>query len=257
MSEHKSFVLSDWTPVEDGCWMRYLRHTDPNDIRNRVAFIEKTPRIRVAAYSEDRKIMDSINWMGGFRSFKGDPSSRVWCDDQLFIHGWDIYGQFDLPVMTDHVYYRLIQSIGFPRVDFSRDVIPTMQRDKLPTWNELLEALAKETPYSDNDIFVIFTWSGAIRHYGLCQVVEGRPVFWFQGRNSAWLVRIDSEGTKDFGDDDDTRFFMTRELLRMQHHGSTYLHPDIDMQRVQRYRTVVAGIGKASADLNAFLQQAK
>lgn len=256
MSEHKSLVLSDWTVVEDNCSMRYIRHTDPNDIRNRVAFIEKTPRIRVGAY-RDSPFIDSINWMYGDKSYYGDPASQVWCDDQLFILGWEVYDDSAVITRTQRAYFWLLEIAGYARVEIDPDVITSIQRDRLPTWQALADALAEAVSYEDGKVYIIRTWSGAIRHNVLCQIKDGKPVFWFAGRKNAWLVRIDLEGTKDFGDSNDTRVFMCRELLWMGRRHQTHFHPDFDFAHGEEYRQTVAGIVRTHAELTAFLNQAK
>lgn len=91
-------VLSEWTPVpnDDGsephCCMRYLLGTDQTVVANRIAFIEKTPRIRVGTGP-----VEQLNWEQGPKGSgcSGDqsaekeqrygfyPPSREWCDQRL------------------------------------------------------------------------------------------------------------------------------------------------------------------------------
>lgn len=77
-------ALSPWIDVEH-CSLRCYAGTDPTDIANRVAFIEKTPRIRTAAFTDTGN-----DWRGWVEGPKGcgdecgryEPS-RAWCDEQL------------------------------------------------------------------------------------------------------------------------------------------------------------------------------
>lgn len=64
--------VSPWI-IEDGyCAMRVLEGTDPSVIANRVAFIEKTPRVRVAPFTNNE--YDFRNWKQGPKgSGGGDP----------------------------------------------------------------------------------------------------------------------------------------------------------------------------------------
>lgn len=83
--------LSPWIE-DDHCSFRTLYDTDPQDIANRVAFIEKTPRVRVLPcnhYAVDHK-----NWKEGPR---GDGQecgryqpSRDWCDERLKELGYEL-----------------------------------------------------------------------------------------------------------------------------------------------------------------------
>ncbi len=63
---------------------------DINDINDRVAMIEKTPRIRIRRYYKDDH-KDYLNWAE--RPFKGDgpedKESMQWCDDALKLFGYE------------------------------------------------------------------------------------------------------------------------------------------------------------------------
>lgn len=84
--------LSNWMPDPDysHCSMRIIEGTDARDIRNRVAFIEKTPRIRVTPY--DTGVPEFEDWKKWHSGFKGDDGwdevSRGWCDQQLLSLGY-------------------------------------------------------------------------------------------------------------------------------------------------------------------------
>lgn len=63
--------------------------TLPNTVENRVAFIEKTPRIRIRDTMEDYP--DWLNWASGFKgSGPTDPESIKWCDDALILFGYEL-----------------------------------------------------------------------------------------------------------------------------------------------------------------------
>jgi hypothetical protein len=84
--------LSPWIPDPDypDCFMRILESSDQTKLENRVAFIEKTPRIRVAPFTDVNT--DYKNWKQG-RKGCGDKMgsyqpSRDWCDEQLINLGY-------------------------------------------------------------------------------------------------------------------------------------------------------------------------
>ncbi len=78
--------LSDWIVIDGYCATRVLKGTDPNQVNNRVAFIEKTPRVKIGnywvqgdkgsggAYTDDHEKLGQY----GF-----DVESRNWCDSEL------------------------------------------------------------------------------------------------------------------------------------------------------------------------------
>mgnify|MGYP003656018820 CR=1 FL=1 len=92
--------LSDWIVVEDYCALRIIKNSDPEKIENRVAFIEKTPRIRVGEFTNRDE--DFKNWEQGDKGSGGsgdhealgqygfDPDSRAWCDEELIKLGYII-----------------------------------------------------------------------------------------------------------------------------------------------------------------------
>lgn len=108
-------VVSAWTPVEndDGsephCCMRHVVGTDPNDVANRVAFIEKTPRVRIGSGLKP----DHLNWEEGPKGRGGSsvfdetleqaevygyyPPSRQWCDARLKELGYILAEELDEP----------------------------------------------------------------------------------------------------------------------------------------------------------------
>lgn len=92
--------LTPWLVVDGHCAMRCIKGTDINDVANRVAFIEKTPRVRVAPYT----IYDeeqNAKWLQGQKGRGGCdgnipenelygfyPPSREWCDKELLKMGY-------------------------------------------------------------------------------------------------------------------------------------------------------------------------
>jgi len=90
--------LSDWIIIDDYYATRIVKDGDVNNISNRVAFIEKTPRVRISknkfcietkdgCYAQDKDI-----WLQGFKGssdYGRDIDSRKWCDDMLKLLGWE------------------------------------------------------------------------------------------------------------------------------------------------------------------------
>ena len=81
--------VSPWIVVQGYCATRVIEGTDPSRVENRVAFIEKSPRILVNG-----------NWIYGPKGCGGHdghiaknelygfyPPSRKWCDEMLVKHG--------------------------------------------------------------------------------------------------------------------------------------------------------------------------
>lgn len=104
-----SMRLSPWMPdpEADHCCMRILEGGDPRRISDRVAFIEKTPRVRVAAWSGDEQT-DPAGWQSGpkgsgggdpqlDRTYGYDPRSRAWCDQELIRLGYVIPADMKTP----------------------------------------------------------------------------------------------------------------------------------------------------------------
>jgi hypothetical protein len=99
--------LSKWTVDEDGLGVyRAMAGTDGNVIANRVAFIEKTPRVRIRSYSlgtekhwddagnvvsEERRWPEFLDWFCGDKGDgPDDPESRQWCDKILTAMGYEL-----------------------------------------------------------------------------------------------------------------------------------------------------------------------
>jgi len=85
--------VGPWVLVEDGCGAtRVIEGGNVNNIKDRVAFIEKTPRIRIRPYYLLEKDKDFLNWASG--PFKGsgpeDEEARAWCDRALVLFGYTL-----------------------------------------------------------------------------------------------------------------------------------------------------------------------
>ena len=93
--------LSPWIDV-DHCSTRVLLGTDPQLVGNRVAFIEKSPRVRL---SKDKYALETPNVIGcreathdgwiygpkGSGEFCGRyQPSRDWCDGMLTLLGYEM-----------------------------------------------------------------------------------------------------------------------------------------------------------------------
>lgn len=82
--------LSAWMADPDGghCSMRIIEGTDPSEVANRVAFIEKTPRVRIKAFDPNQ------DWKGWHQAWKGDDGwdavAQGWCDAHLQAMGYDV-----------------------------------------------------------------------------------------------------------------------------------------------------------------------
>lgn len=92
---------SPWIAVEDYCACRTFEGGDPNKISDRIAFIEKTPRVRIEETEEPfDHYVDSHKWKyvrkgsGGSGDAEAQgiygfyPPSREWCDEELVKMGW-------------------------------------------------------------------------------------------------------------------------------------------------------------------------
>ncbi len=90
--------ISPWLVVDGYCATRIVEGGDVENVLDRVAFIEKTPRIRMGTFEPDHK-----NWKSGPKGCGGsegcDPNaelygfylpSREWCDRELALLGYEI-----------------------------------------------------------------------------------------------------------------------------------------------------------------------
>lgn len=100
--------LSGWIVVDGYCATRIIEGGDFKNVADRVAFIEKTPRVRIAPHSTE----DWINWESGP---KGDGGcleadgetiygfyqpSRDWCDEKLVEMGYELQKGIDMRLGT-------------------------------------------------------------------------------------------------------------------------------------------------------------
>lgn len=96
--------VSPWIIVDGYAAARHLAGADPNDIRSRVALIEKSPRVRIrdASHREMRvhevgreyikyRWEEHLDWCYGTRGEDAfDEDSRQWCDAMLKLLGYEL-----------------------------------------------------------------------------------------------------------------------------------------------------------------------
>lgn len=99
--------LTKWTVTDCGCGAyRAVAGKDGNEIANRVAFVEKTPRVRIREYylgtekdwddagnivAERRLWPEHLDWYCGVKGDgHADPESREWCDKMLTAMGYEL-----------------------------------------------------------------------------------------------------------------------------------------------------------------------
>lgn len=99
--------LTNWTRDEDGIGVyRAISGKDGSHLANRVAFIEKTPRVRIRDYSLgiekewdgegnvislERRWPEFLDWCEGTKGDgPDDAESRAWCDKMLTALGYEI-----------------------------------------------------------------------------------------------------------------------------------------------------------------------
>lgn len=101
MDTKQPIMLSPWTSLDGYSAMRFVEGTNPNEIKNRFAMIEKTPRVRIAPF-EHNPNADHWNWKQGPKgsgcscdedasvvmAYGFDPESREWCDRELAALGY-------------------------------------------------------------------------------------------------------------------------------------------------------------------------
>jgi len=100
-NNHPKFKeLSDWIIIDNFCAIRIIKGGKIENIQDRVAFIEKTPRVRI---SKDKYGVETGKgnscvcqerdaWLQGFKGssdYGRDVDSRKWCDDMLILLGWE------------------------------------------------------------------------------------------------------------------------------------------------------------------------
>ena len=98
-------ALSPWIPDPDAphCCMRVFKNADPSDVRMRVAFIEKTGRVRTKAAPPGIKVSSNVSDPGWVAIQKGDSGferpdgtweydrdTRRACDEALRLLGYTL-----------------------------------------------------------------------------------------------------------------------------------------------------------------------
>jgi len=63
------------------CWMRIIVGGNPKSLEDRVAFCEKSPRIRVAPFTTHSE--ESDKWKFGPKGGYDDAENLEWCDIEL------------------------------------------------------------------------------------------------------------------------------------------------------------------------------
>ena len=102
---YKKFkTISAWTIVDNYCLTRYKLNGDINNVEDRVAFIEKTPRVKTHKISFHKKGKgeygatyepNNVYWISGdkgdsYSELEGeDKSSCEWCDKMLELLGYE------------------------------------------------------------------------------------------------------------------------------------------------------------------------
>jgi len=98
--------VAPWVIRED-CAIRHIAGTDPDDVRARVAFIEKTPRVRIREHymgtqrlinwlsnepgREERLWPEHCDWCYGDKgNGPDDEESQQWCDAMLKLLGYTL-----------------------------------------------------------------------------------------------------------------------------------------------------------------------
>lgn len=92
--------LSNWIVVDGYCAARIIEGGDIDAVADRVAFIEKSPRVRTAPYStfwaDGKKWEVGPKGCGGNIEENGETiygyyqPSRDWCDEQLIEMGYEL-----------------------------------------------------------------------------------------------------------------------------------------------------------------------
>jgi len=67
---NKQIALSDWIIIDGYCATRVLKGTDFNEVKNRIAFIEKGGRVRISDFTDEDT--DNKNWKSVCRGSGGD-----------------------------------------------------------------------------------------------------------------------------------------------------------------------------------------
>lgn len=83
--------ISEWIRGEN-CSFRIRSEGDPEKITDRVAFIEKTPRVRIRPdFGPYDRHPDWPNWAEGYKgNGPDDEISKAWCDAVLPFFGYEL-----------------------------------------------------------------------------------------------------------------------------------------------------------------------
>jgi hypothetical protein len=85
--------LSNWIEYDGYCAVRIIEGGNVENVADRVAFIEKTPRVRIGEFTEKE---DSNNWefgpKGCGQEYGAYQPSRDWCDKRLVELGYNLNG---------------------------------------------------------------------------------------------------------------------------------------------------------------------
>lgn len=91
--------LTEWME-EEHCAFRAVKGTDYSNPENRVAFIEKTPRVNtLLKYESNSKLRRTMKqfknydgWVYGYikssQEYGAYVPARNWCDNMLYLMGW-------------------------------------------------------------------------------------------------------------------------------------------------------------------------
>jgi hypothetical protein len=83
--------VSPWQVVDEYCVARVIEGGNPDNVLDRVAFIEKTPRVRIRRNVYSSSCPDFLNWAEGFKGDgPNDDISRKWCDSMLELLGYEV-----------------------------------------------------------------------------------------------------------------------------------------------------------------------
>lgn len=164
--------VSDWIVVDGYCAGRIVEGGDINKIADRVAFIEKTPRVRIRRYgtpfgdAREARDKDFLNWCEGneweasgcgadqdaekLGAYGFCPQARAWCDRMLVMLGYELpggdlvqnwreayaafKGAFDTPVARRHMGDEFAQDARRRLRDFDEALRALDPDDALRMW---------------------------------------------------------------------------------------------------------------------------
>lgn len=89
MGNRINMELSNWINL-DHTSMRIIKGSDPLILANRIAFIEKSPRVRIKEYTNHDSESDKWEFGYGTSRHGEDLISRRWCDEKLIELGYTL-----------------------------------------------------------------------------------------------------------------------------------------------------------------------